>query len=121
MPAQERHHELVVAPRERAAEHAELHGPAAQLVQLVDAVGGVLDRAQAPGRVLGKCAACLRGHDPAARAHEQGRGERLLELADLLRDCGLRHAQLLGGGRERAQLDRGAEAADLLQRQKLCL
>jgi len=43
----------------------------------------------------------------------------VLELADLLRDRGLRDAQRLGGGRERAELERRAEAADLLQRQKL--
>jgi hypothetical protein len=71
--------------------------------------------------VLGERAARFGGHDPAARAHEQGGGEGLLELADLLGHRRLRHAQLLRGGRERAQLERGAKAADLLQRQKLRL
>ena len=59
--------------------------------------------------------------DAAAGAHEEVRAEHLLELADLLGDRGLRDAQRLGRGGERAELERGAEAADLLQRQKLCL
>ena len=61
------------------------------------------------------------GDDAAARADEQVRAERLLELADLLGDRGLGDAQRLGRGGERAELERRAEAADLLQRQKLSL
>ena len=59
------------------------------------------------------------GDDAAARADEEVGAERLLELADLLGHRGLRHAQRLGRGGERAELERGAEAAELLQRQKL--
>ena len=63
----------------------------------------------------------LGGDHPASGADEEVRAERLLELADLLRDRGLGHAQGLGGGGEGAELERRAEAADLLQRQKLSL
>ena len=76
-------------------------------------------------RLRAACSAKARpasvAHDAAAGADEQVGAERLLELADLLRDRGLRHAQRLGGGGERAELERRAEAADLLERQKLSL
>ena len=81
--------------------------------------GGVLDGAQAAGGVLGEHPARLGGDDAAARADEEVGAERLLELADLLGDGGLRDAQRLGRGGEGAELERGAEAAELLQRQKL--
>ena len=87
--------------------------------ELVDAVGGVLDGAQAPGGVLGEGAAGLGEHDAAAGADEEVGTERLFELADLLGDRRLRDAQGRGGSGEGAELDRRAEAADLLQRQKL--
>ena len=74
-------------------------------------------------RLRAACSAKARpasvGDDAAAGADEEVGAERLLELADLLRDRGLRDAQRLGGGGEGAELDRRAEAADLLQRQKL--
>ena len=82
-------------------------------------LGGVLDGAEAAGGVLGEGAAGLGGHDAAPGADEEVGAERLLELADLFRDRGLRDAQGRGGGGEGAELDRRAEAADLLQRQKL--
>ena len=119
MAAQERGDELVEAPGRRPAEDAERDRPAAQRGELADAVGGVLDGAQAAGGVLGERAAGLGGDDAAAGADEQVGAERLLELADLLGDRGLGHAQRLGGGGEGAELERRAEAADLLQRQKL--
>ena len=121
MAAQERGHELVQAPRRRAAEDADRDGAAAQRGELVDAVGRVLDGAEAAGGVLGERAAGVGGHDAAAGADEEVGAERLLELADLLGDRGLRDAQGLGGRGEGAELDRCAEAADLLQRQKLSL
>jgi hypothetical protein len=55
----------------------------------------------------------------AAGAHEEIGVQQLLELADLLGDRRLGDAQRLGGGGERAELERRAEAAELLQRQKL--
>ena len=74
-------------------------------------------------RLRAACSAKARpasvGDHPAAGAHEQVGAERVLELADLLGDGRLRDAQRLGRGRERAELERRAEAADLLQRQKL--
>ena len=121
MAAQEGGHELVDAPRRRVAEDADRDGAAAQRGQLADAVGGVLDGAQAAGGVLGERAPGLGGHHAAAGADEEVGAERLLELADLLGDRGLGDAQSLGGGGEGAELERRAEAADLLQRQKLSL
>jgi hypothetical protein len=61
--------------------------------------------------VLGKGAARLGEHHATARADEEIGAERVLELADLPRDRGLRDAQRRGGSGERAELDRGAEAA----------
>ena len=101
------------------AEDADRDRAAAQRGELADAVGGVLDGAQAAGGVLGERAAGLGGDDAAAGADEEVGAERLLELADLLGDRGLGDAQRLGGGGEGAELERRAEAADLLQRQKL--
>ena len=121
MAAQERRDELVDAPGRRLAEDAEADGAAAEPGELADAPGGVLDRAEAAGGVAGERPAGLGGDDAAAGAHEEVGAERLLELADLLRDGGLGDAQLLGRRRERAELERRAEAADLLQRQKLSL
>jgi hypothetical protein len=69
--------------------------------------------------VLGEGAAGFGGDDATAGADEEVGAERVLELADLLRDRGLRDAEGVGGGGEGAELDRCAEAADLLQRQKL--
>jgi hypothetical protein len=66
--------------------------------------------------VLGERASGLGRHDAAPRPHEQVGPERLLELADLLGDGGLRDAQGLGGRREGAELDRRADASELLQR-----
>ena len=120
MAAQERGHELVrAASADGPPNDAERDRPAPQLGELADAVGRVLDGAQAARRVLGEGAARLGGDDAAARANEEVGAERLLELADLLGHRGLRDAQRLGGGGEGAELERGAEAADLLQRQKL--
>ena len=59
--------------------------------------------------------------DAAPGADEQLGAERALELADLLGDGGLRHPQRLRGGAERPELERRAEAAHLLKRQKLSL
>jgi len=113
--AQERRDELVQPPRRRAPEHAERDGPAAQRGELADAVGGVLHGAQAAGGVLGEGAARLGHRDAAPCADEEVTAERLLELADLLRDRGLRHAEGVGRGGEGAEVDRRTEAADLLK------
>ena len=61
------------------------------------------------------------GTDPAPGPHEEVGAERALELADLLGDGGLRHPQGVRRGAERPELQRRAEAADLLERQKLSL
>ena len=87
--------------------------------ELVDAVGGVLDGAQAGRGVLGERPSRLGRDDPPAHAQEQIGAQGLLELADLLGHRGLGHVQGLGGRGERAELECGAEAAELLQRQKL--
>ena len=121
MAAQERGHELVDPPGRGLAEDADRDGSASERGELADAVGGVLDRAQAAGRVLGEGAARLGGDHAASGADEEVGAERLLELADLLGDRGLGDAQGLRGGGEGAELERRAEAADLLQRQKLSL
>ena len=89
MAAQERDHQLVHAPRRGLAEDADGDRAAADRGELADAAGGVLDRPQGAGGVLGEGAARLGGDHAAARAHEQVRAERLLELADLLGDRGL--------------------------------
>ena len=57
--------------------------------------------------------------DAAPGADEQVGAQRALELADLLGDGGLRHPQGVRRGAERPELQRRAEAADLLERQKL--
>ena len=119
MAAQERGHELVDVPRRGVAEDAERDRAAADRGELPDAVGGVLGRAQAARGVLGEGAPGVGGHHAAAGADEEVGAERLLELADLLGDRGLGHAERVGGGREGAELERRAEAADLLHRQKL--
>ena len=67
-------------------------------------------------RVLREGAPRVGWHHSAAGADEQVGAERLLELANLLRNRRLGHAQGLRGGREGAELERRAEAADLLQR-----
>lgn len=62
----------------------------------------------------------VRGDDPASRADEQISSEGTLELADLVRNGWLRHSERLRSSGERAQLGCGAEAPNLLERQKLC-
>ena len=111
--------ELLEPPRRRGAEGAERHAAAPHRRELADAAGGVVERAQAARRVLGERVAGVGRHDAAAAADEQVGAERALELADLLGDGGLGHAQRLGRRAERAELERGAEAPDLLQRHKL--
>ena len=64
--------------------------PVVQRGELADAVGRVLDGAQAARGVLGERPAGFGGDDAAARADEEVGAERLLELADLLGDGGLR-------------------------------
>ena len=56
---------------------------------------------------------------PGTFADDQVGSQSALELADMLSDGGLADAQRLGRGAERSKLERGAEAPDLLQRQKL--
>ena len=63
--------------------------PGSERGELADAVGRVLDGAQAARGVLGERAAGLGGHDAAACADEEVGAERLLELADLLSHRGL--------------------------------
>ncbi len=71
-------------------------------------------------RLRAACSAKARpasvGDDPASRPDEQVGAECLLELAHLLGDRGLRDAQNLGSGGEGAELDRRAEATELLER-----
>ena len=70
--------------------------------------------------MLGEGAAGVRGDHAPAEADEQVGAEGLLELAYLVRNRRLRHAECLCRGGERAELERGTEAAQLLERQKLC-
>ena len=86
MAVQERGDELVQAPGRRAAEDADRDGAAAQGGQLADAAGRLLDGAEAAGGGLGEGAAGIGERDAAPGADEEVGAERLLELADLLRD-----------------------------------
>src|SRR5918994_2160444 len=119
--AQERRRELLEAPGERPAEDADRDRAAVQRGELADAARCVLERAQAARRGLGEHTARLRRDDAAAGADEQVGAEQQLELADLLGDGRLRDAQRARGGGERAELERCAETADLLERHKLSL
>jgi hypothetical protein len=119
MAAHERSHDLIDSPCGRLAEDAERGGPAAERGELADAVGGLLDGAEAARGMHGEGAAGFGGYHTTTGAHEEVGAEGMLELADLLRDRGLRDAEDLCGAGEGAVLDRRAEAADLLQRQKL--
>ena len=65
--------------------------------------------------MLGEHPSGFGGEDAAPRADEEIGAEQLLELADLLGDGGLRDAQRLRGGGEGPELERRAEAPDLLQ------
>ena len=85
-----------------------------------DARGSVLERPQRAVCVLCERMTRLRRHDTAPDAGEQIDAEGPLELAHLLGDRRLRDAQRLGRGGERPVLRCRREAADLLQRQKLC-
>ena len=116
MAAQERDHEFVHPPGGGLPEDADRDGSASERAELTDAVGGVLDRAQAARRVLREGAPGVGRHDSSSCADEKVGAECLFELANLLRDRRLGDAQGLGGGREGAELERRAEAADLLQR-----
>ena len=89
--------------------------PAAHPGELPDARGRILQRAQALRRVLGERVPGLGRDDTAPGADEQVGAERALELADLLRHRGLRDPQGLRRGAERAELQRRAEAAHLLE------
>ena len=71
MAPQERDHELVETPGRRAAEDPDGHRAGLQLGELADAVGGVLDGAEAARGVLGERPAGLGGDDPSAGAPEQ--------------------------------------------------
>ena len=115
VPLQEGRHQLLEPPRRRGAERAERHAAAAHRRELTDAARRVLERAQAAGRVLGEGVARVGRDDAAPRPDEQVGAQRALELADLLGDRGLRHPQRLRRGAERPELERRAEAADLLE------
>jgi hypothetical protein len=121
MTAQELGHELIHPPGRGLPEDPGRDASAPDRGQLAHAVGGVLDRAQAARRVLGEGTPRVGYHYPASGADEEIGTERLFQPANLLRDRGLGDAQCVGGGREGAELERGAEAAELLERQKLSL
>jgi hypothetical protein len=87
----------------------------------VNAARGVLERAQAVGGALGEGVPRVGRDHPAPGPDEQVGAQRAFELADLLGDGGLRHPQRICRGTERPELQRRAEAADLLKRQKLSL
>src|SRR5690606_16926564 len=69
------------------------------------------ERGQQPAAAVGQA-------HPPLLAHEQRPTEPILELADLVADCGLSHAQLLGGAREVLVPARGLECADRRERRK---
>ena len=89
MAAHERGHELVDAPRRRPTEDPDGDGPSSERGQLADALGGVVERAQALRSVLGERATGVGGYDAASGTDEEVGPECLLELADLFGDRGL--------------------------------
>ena len=119
MASEERGHELVQPPGRRDVERAQRRDAVVQRPVGADAVGGVLERAQRADRVLGERLAGVRGDDAPPGADEEVCAQRPLELADLLGHGGLRHAELVRGGGEGAELRGGAEAPQLLERHKL--
>lgn len=100
MALQERGDDLVDAPGGGPTEDAEGDGPSAQRREFADAARRILDSAEAADGVLREGPPRIRGNDAAARADEQVRAERLLELADLLRHRRLGDAEGRGRGGE---------------------
>jgi hypothetical protein len=116
MTTHERGHELIHSPGRGLPEDADRDGSAPERGERADALGGVLDRAQAARRMLREGAPRVGWHHSASGADEKVGAERLFELADLLRNRRLGDAQGLRRGREGAELEGRAETADLLQR-----
>ena len=120
--AQERGDQLVEPPGRRRVERAERD----DAVVAASVSSPTLSAASSSDRsVRTACSAnawpASVGDDAAAGAHEQVGAERALELADLLGDRRLRDPQRLRRGGERPEFRGRAEAAQLLQRQKLSL
>jgi hypothetical protein len=87
------------------------HGPHVELAlhlsaHLVDALGRVDEFLRHPARVLVQHAALGRGRHPLVGAHQQGRAELELELAQHLAQRRLRQAELARGTAHAAELDR---------------
>ena len=119
MPLEERADELVETPGGGGIERAEAGDTVVQGAVGLDATGGVFERAQGTDRVRGEPLTGVCRHDASTGADEEVRTERRLELANLLRDGRLRDPQTVGGRGEGAELRGGAEAAELLKRNKL--
>ena len=83
--------------------------------ELADA-GGVLDRAQAARRMLREGAPRVSWHHHGVRRGRIGRCRAFVQAENLLGNRRLGDAQGLRGGREGAEFERRAEAADLVQR-----
>jgi hypothetical protein len=116
MAVQERPDHLVQAPRRGPVERPERDDALAQLGMGADAGGRLLQRLQRAERMLGEGLAGAGRDDAATGADEERRAERALQPADLVGDRGLGDVQRLGGGGERPELGRRAEAAQLLKR-----
>ena len=100
-----------------AAERAEGDGPAREVAHLAHRLGGLARGGQRALGVRAQQPARLGQLEPPAGAREQRHAELGLEPADLLRQARLGHVQRLGGGGERAVLDRGEEVRELLESQ----
>ena len=88
MAAHERSHDLIHSPCGRLAKTPSAAVPLRERGELADAVGGLLDGAEAARGMHGEGAAGFGGYHATTGAHEEVGAEGLLELADLLRDRG---------------------------------
>jgi hypothetical protein len=105
----------------RRAEGAERGRAAAQAPDRHDGVARLLGGVEDLLGVGPQLERRVRGHEASPDAVEQGHAELGLELADLLGERRLGHAQALGGLAERARVERREEVLQLLQRQGFTL
>jgi hypothetical protein len=107
--------------RARGAERAELRRPRAQLADRADRHASGVDRGQRGLGVRAQRASRLGGDEAAADALEERNPELRLEPPDLFGQRRLGEVQRLGGGAERAVLERREDIPKLLQIHRLCL
>ena len=82
--------------------------------ELAHAAGGVIERLQAAGGMVGEGATGVGGDDAPSGPDEEVDAEQVLHLADVLGHRGLRDAERVGCRGEGAELGGGAEASQLL-------